>query len=100
MMSVGADAGAKSCRFRILNTLNAFAHRLIFAPSPITLIFGRPKFFSSDRSTSEYPGPVRIFRQRQPGPLVVTSKLVAGFENTPLIHSDLLGLLIMPPKYA
>src|SRR5690242_20487147 len=95
-MSVGAVAGANVERFRMLKTLNAFALRLSTVPSRI----GRLMFFSSDMSTEVYPGPVRILRARAPGPLVVTSKLVVGLGNTPLIHCCFEGSEIIPPKYA
>src|ERR1700733_8845691 len=92
MMSVCAVAGINGVRLRMLNALKKLARIASFDPSPRKPTLGSVKSLPAVRSTDVYPGPLKMFRHRHPGPRVVISNSVAGLGNTPLIHCCLLGL--------
>src|SRR5665213_683768 len=100
MMSVGAVAGRSGVKFKVLKTLNMLARMASIEPVPKNLISGNTKSLPRVTSTEVYPGPVNIFRQRQPGPSVVVSNSVFGLGKIPLTHCFLVGLVIAPPLYA
>src|SRR5438309_7929245 len=100
----------KGARFKILKALKKFARTDNCASSPRAVVRGRAKSFPRAISREVYPGPLKILRQRQPGPSVVMSKsgqdafVTLPVESAlhvgkmPLMNCCLSGLEIAPPK--
>src|ERR1700686_4552209 len=89
VISVGAVAGARDSRLRILKALKKLARSSRPAFSPKMREAGNLKFLPKDKSMAVEPGPVKMLRQRQPGPKVpggtgfaAPGKLAAGLGNT------------------
>src|SRR5215831_11160865 len=104
-ISVGAVAGARDSRFKMLSALKKLLRNSNLAFSPRTRELGRLKFFPKDKSSWVNPGPLKMLRQRQPGPcdaggtVVEPGKLAAIFGKTPFCQSCLDGFAIFPPAY-
>ena len=67
-ISVGWVAGMNGVKFRMLKTLKKLARIASLEPSPRNATLGIAKSLPTVRSTDVYPGPLKILRQRQPGP--------------------------------
>src|SRR6266436_7462094 len=103
-MSVGELAGANDSRFSMFRALKKLLRNSSLAFSPSTREFGSRKFFPKDKSSWVNPGPVKILRQRQPGPKVpggigfaAFGKLAAILGKTPFCQFCLDGCAILPP---
>src|SRR6516162_8380053 len=101
--SVGAVAGARDSRFRMLRALKKLLRNSSLAFSPRKGEFGRLKFFPKEESSCVNPGPTKMLRHRQPGPceaggtVVEPGKLLAMLGNTPFCQSCFHGFAILPP---